>query len=355
MPIHHSLWSIRGKAKPLVPTRLDSEKVLEDLIVENPVILNPSWMIIGRQVITDFRGIIDVLALQPDGSPVLIELKREKTPRDVTSQLIDYAAWVDKVSSDRLQQIYEDFIPNGNLQRDFESRFNTEWDDENLRGDIQLVLVASELDSASERIVNYLSERGISINVLFFQAFEDEGRLYLSRSWLVDPVTIQTVANPRQEKGSWNGEYYANYGVDENYRWEDGRKFGFITASGGPWYTQTLRMLDVGDRAWVNIPKTGYVGVGVVEGEAQPVTEFTLSIDGQGVPIAEAATEGNYLADSDGENCAWFVPVKWAHTVAEKEAVREVGFFGNQNSIAKPKSEKWEHTVRTLKSRWGIS
>jgi hypothetical protein len=182
MPIQHSLWSLTGKAKLLTATRLESEKLLEDLIVENPSILNPSWMIIGRQVMTDFRGVIDILALQPDGSPVLIELKREKTPRDVTSQLIDYAAWVEKISSERLQQIYEGFIPNGNLQSDYEARFNTEWDDENLRGDTQLVLVASELDSASERIVTYLSDRGISINVLFFQAFEDEGRLYLSRS-----------------------------------------------------------------------------------------------------------------------------------------------------------------------------
>ena len=355
MPIQHSLWSLTGDAKPLVATRLESEKLLEDLIVDNPSILNPSWMIIGRQVITDFRGVIDILALQPDGSPVLIELKREKTPRDVTSQLIDYAAWVEKISSERLQQIYESFIPNGNLQVDYESRFNTEWDDENLRGDTQLVLVASELDSASERIVTYLSDRGISINVLFFQAFEDEGRLYLSRSWLVDPVVVQTAPNPRQDKGTWNGEYYANFGVDQSYRWEDGRKYGFITASGGPWYTQTLRMLDAGDRVWVTIPKTGFVGVGVVEGEAQPVTEFTVSIDGQDLPITQAVTEGNYLADGDGENCAWFVPVKWTHTVPEKEAVREVGFFGNQNSVAKPKSEKWEHTVRTLKSRWDVS
>jgi hypothetical protein len=113
-------------------------------------------------------------------------------------------------------------------------------------------------------------------------------------------------------------------------------------------------MLGVGYRVWFTIHKTGYVGVGIVEGEAQPVTEFTVSIEGQNVPITDAITEGNYLADGDGENCAWFVPVKWTHTVSEKEAVREVGFFGNQNSVAKPKSEKWEHTVRTLKALWGI-
>jgi len=30
------------------------------------------------------------------------------------------------------------------------------------------------------------------------------------------------------------------------------------------------------------------------------------------------------------------------------------GFFGNQNSVAKPKAKKWVHTVERLKSRFGI-
>ena len=52
---------------------------------------------------------------------------------------------------------------------------------------------------------------------------------------------------------------------------------------------------------------------------------------------------------------AWFVPVEWIHTVASRDAVREVGFFGNQNTVAKPKSEKWEHTIETLKKKFGVS
>ncbi|CAI8296448.1 MAG: Uncharacterised protein [Cellulomonadaceae bacterium TMED98] len=30
--------------------------------------------------------------------------------------------------------------------------------------------------------------------------------------------------------------------------------------------------------------------------------------------------------------------------MAEADAINEIGFFGNQNTVAKPKSEKWEHT-----------
>lgn len=348
------MWALEKAARPLKVGRLESEKALEDLIVENPAVLDSSWMVIGRQVRTDFNGIIDVLALQPDGSPVVIELKRDRTPRDVTAQLLDYASWIENISPEKLGLIYGQFKQAGNLQEDFEARFGTEWDDDGVSLNHQLVLVASEIDAASERIIQYLADRGLNINVLFFQVFEDGDRKYLSRSWLVDPAETQANVSAARDSGVWNGEFYANFGVSETSRWEDGLKFGFLTASGGSWYTQTLRMLDVGDRVWVQVPKTGFVGVGVVNREAQPVTEFLVEENGAWIPITDSSAKGNYLANGTGEECSWFVGVDWLHAIPLSKAVKEVGFFGNQNSVAKPKSERWEHTVYRLKQLWGI-
>ena len=354
MPLNQSLWALGDSARPLKVGKLESEKALEDLIVSNPAVLNSSWMVVGRQVRTDFNGLIDVLALQPDGSPVVIELKRDRTPRDVTAQLLDYASWIENVSPEKVSLIYSEFKAGANLQEDFEARFGGEWDDESLSANHQLVLVASELDSASERIVMYLAEKGLNINVLFFQVFDDGDRQYLSRSWLVDPAETQANVSSPKEKGVWNGEFYANYGVSDTSRWEDGVRYGFVTASGGSWYTQTLQMLDVGDRVWVQVPKTGYVGVGIVRSEAQSVNDFLVSQDGHEVPIHMAETVGDYLASGVDEDCSWFVGIDWLHTVPISKAIREVGFFGNQNSVAKPKSEKWEHTVARLRQLWEI-
>ncbi|EJE7554115.1 hypothetical protein M5O73_000097 [Escherichia coli] len=36
-------------------------------------------------------------------------------------------------------------------------------------------------------------------------------------------------------------------------------------------------------------------------------------------------------------------------TRAESDAVNEVGFFGNQNTVCKPTTPKWRHTVDKLK------
>ena len=70
-----------------------------------------------------------------------------------------------------------------------------------------------------------------------------------------------------------------------------------------------------------------------MNGQALPYEDFTLDIGGSLVPIAEADLEGNYaVADDDAR--AWFVSVDWITTVAEAEAIKEVGFFGNQNTVA---------------------
>lgn len=354
MPIQQSLWRLTTEAEKLQPARLESEKQLEDFIVENPEMLDPDWMLIGRQVQTDFKGIIDLLGLQPDGTPVVIELKRDKTSREVLAQTLDYASWLEDLDPSRLQKIYETFIQGGNLASDFQARFNSTLDEEALANDHLMVIVASELDTSTERIVRFLSKRGLNINVLFFQVFQGNDELLLSRSWFVDPSTTQVSAGEGGQKGPWNGEFYVSYGVDADQSWEDGRKYGFITASGGLWYTRTLNMLDVGDRVWVNIPATGYVGVGIVSGTAVPFEDFNVEEDGSTVPIGKARTEGRYAGD-DADAKAWFVPVDWITSVSESEAIREVGFFGNQNTVAKPKSEKWEHTVSVLKKRFSVS
>ncbi len=59
------------------------------------------------------------------------------------------------------------------------------------------------------------------------------------------------------------------------------------------------------------------------------------------------------LAD-DEEKAEYLVRVKWLRSFPIKQAVSELGFFGNQNSVCKPRSSKWLFTVDTLKKKWDI-
>jgi RecB family endonuclease NucS len=101
-----ALWKIDQKPMELCESTLATERLREDMIVAEPRVLSDEWMLIGRQVDTGFGGIIDLLAIAPDGSLVLIELKRDRTPREVVAQAPDYACWVEKFNNESIATIY---------------------------------------------------------------------------------------------------------------------------------------------------------------------------------------------------------------------------------------------------------
>lgn len=354
MSINHAIWRVGDNPHPLTTSKLASEQLLEKMILNDPAILSDQWMIIGHQENTLDKGRIDLLAIAPDASLILIELKRDRTPREVVAQALDYASWIDDLSADRLSQIYEKFSNGGNLGDAFKQRFNVELEEESLNQSHQIIIVAAELDPSTERIVDYLSKNGISINVLFFKVFQHGDEQFLSRVWLIDPSETQTNAalattgSNANTKEPWNGEFYVSFG---GRIWEEARRYGFISAGGGSWYSQTLKQLQPGDRVWVKIPATGYVGVGIVQSTVEPASSFTINTD-DGEKLAMDVLKYSELYQqnaNDPDKSEYFVPVKWLETRDEQEAVSEVGFFGNQNTVCKPTTPKWRHTVEKLK------
>src|SRR6267154_2516277 len=97
MSIRHAIWKVASQPTPLIESSLVSEQLLEEMIVVAPKIISDEWMLIGRQENTGFGGRVDLLAIAPDGSLVLIEIKRHRTPREVVAQALDYASWVEKL------------------------------------------------------------------------------------------------------------------------------------------------------------------------------------------------------------------------------------------------------------------
>ena len=46
---------------------------------------------------------------------------------------------------------------------------------------------------------------------------------------------------------------------------------------------------------FVNIPKTGYVGVGIVKEPAVPVKDFNVTVEGKEIPILDAPLEAHKM------------------------------------------------------------
>ena len=245
MPIRHAIWKVGQTPEALVESSLGKEALLEQMIAVDPSILSDRWLLIGRQVRTTHGGFIDLLALNADAQLILIELKRAQTPREVVAQALDYASWAKKLTADELASIYDRFSNGGSLGEAFRNRFAIDLDEEQLNGSLQIVVVASVLDSSTERIVNYLNEMDVPINVIFFQVFQDGTSQYLSRAWLIDPVETESKASSASAgaKVDWNGEYYVSFGHGTSRDWNEAVKYGFISGGGGAWYTKTLQLL----------------------------------------------------------------------------------------------------------------
>ena len=369
MPVAQSIWKVDEKPTKLSSCSLKSETELEDMICQDTSILNEKWLPIGRQVATAHGGIIDILAMDESGNLVVIELKKNKTPREVITQAIDYASWVKTLDSTKISDIYKKYGKGINetyesLNEALTNKFSKSFSEDEINNAHQVVVVATELDLSTERIIKYLNDYEIPINTVFFNVFRDGENRYLSRAWLIDPAKTQEHANLAKSGDTepWNGEYYVSFGHNMGRHWDDARKYGFIGAGGGRWYSKTLNQLSKGDRVWVNIPQTGYVGVGIVEEPAVMAKDFKVTTENGELPITEAPlkldekTKEDYLKKfaDDEEKAEYFVRVKWQRSFPIRQAVSELGFFGNQNSVCKPTSSKWLFTVDTLKKKWGI-
>ncbi|MCX5646377.1 MAG: nuclease [Phycisphaerae bacterium] len=356
MPIRTTLWKVGPQPQPLSESSLANERLLEDMIATSPRILSDEWMLIGRQEDTGFGGRIDLLAIAPDASLVLIELKRERTPREVVAQALDYASWVERLHAEDIAAIYGRFARGRSLAEDFCQRFGHALDEDELNQNHQIIIVAASLDESTERIVAYLSERDIPINVLCFQVFSNGDEQLLSRAWLLDPVRTQisAAATPDTANEPWNGEFYCSYGPSETRSWADAVEFGFISGGGGAWYSRTLQLLSPGDRVWVKVPGSGFVGVGRVTGCSQPASTFKVNTPDGELPVLDAAKRSSYHRQflDDPERCEYFVPVQWLQTVTLESAVQEIGMFGNQNTVCKPTAPKWRSTVERLKEKF---
>ena len=192
MPVQMKLWGLSPEGPiELQRSAVDTEADLEDWIAKDPSILSPDLLIIGRQVETAYGGFIDLLGMDPSGNLVVIELKRDRTPREVVAQALDYASWVRRLSHEEIERIVQDYLGQ-ELEEAFQEKFNSSLPDV-VNESHNILIVAAELDPATERIVKYLSEEhGVPINVAFFSVFEDgSGRKFLARSWLMEPEEVE--------------------------------------------------------------------------------------------------------------------------------------------------------------------
>lgn len=315
-----------------MPSKLDREDRLEEWIERDPSVLGMDLAIVGRQVRTPYGGRIDILGIDTNGNSVILELKRDQTPRDVIAQVLDYASWVKTLGYAELDSVTRQYR-NRSLTELFERTLGTRLP-ENVNASHTMVVVASALDPSSERIIAYLADEcGVSINAVFFRFFSEDGIEHLGRAWLKDPAATLEQAESKK-RVPWSGFWFLNVGEDEYRNWDDYREYGFASAGGGEKYARAIQRLDAGAQVFAYMKGLGYVGYGIVTSEAVPMRSFV----GPGgkplfeLPLRAQRARENLDSDELGE---WAVAIDWKSTVPRDQARSFKGIFANQNIACK--------------------
>jgi hypothetical protein len=372
MPFQQAIWRVGDKLTPLINSKLPSEDHLEEFIGDDISILEPDWMLIGRQVRTAFGKVIDLLALDEEGSVIVIELKKHQTERSVTAQTLDYGSWVQSLDQEDLSGIFMDYqarYHKGQATLTLEDAFKAKYhgfDYPGLEGTVgsahQLVVVAAEMDASTERIITYLREIwDIPIRAVFFRVYKDNSTLYLSRHWLKEEEpSIKIGGGSQIPKGTWNGVWCMTFGNPVERSWKDAMKWGYVAAGGGPFWGPRLLKLKPQDQLLVWVPDAGYTAVAEVEAEAVPAKEFQVpDEDGNLVPFSPAHVENpKFFSYPDNpQDCEYIVKVRWLGSgpVSRENAFKQDGLFvGLSLPVYRPVKSHWEPTVVAVKKHFNV-
>ncbi len=206
MPQEIRVWEIREQKLVPVESTLASEgrtetEHLEKWIKSNPEILGDDILLIGEQVETR-SGRIDFLGVDKLGNTVIIELKRDKVPREALAQAIDYASDVADWDPEKMDEVCKKWKPQVGTLMDLMANESFAFDDDSLtiNQDQRLLLVGFTWDEALQRMIEWLSGRfGIQVNALLLRYVRtSSGDECLARTVMVPDSLVEDRSKQRR-------------------------------------------------------------------------------------------------------------------------------------------------------------
>lgn len=138
---------------------------LQEWIARQPSALGEDLLIIQKEFagFSDTSERLDLLALDKQGSLVIIENKLDDTGRDVTWQALKYASYCSALTKDDIRGIYQDYLLRGGQAERAEDAlsafFEEEYDELNLNKGVtqRIILVAANFRKEVTSTVLWLS------------------------------------------------------------------------------------------------------------------------------------------------------------------------------------------------------
>ena len=188
-----------------VPFEADHEEsVLEGWLESNPggILEDGPLLIIGRQVLTDLGKSIDLLGVDREGNVVVVELKRDRTPRDVIAQAFEYAAFAAKLDAAALEGILGEYRPGEPLGLAEQHRaYFDQIEAVAFNKDQRIVIIGQQITPEIRQTALFLGSKGIRVTCVEFSFFQAaEGGRLLSQEIVVGGQHARSPATGRSRK-----------------------------------------------------------------------------------------------------------------------------------------------------------
>lgn len=203
---------------------IDYERDFENWLENSPHVLfedidSSTIMWIGRQISASYADSTkypDLMGIDSNGDVVIVELKKGKTPREVVAQVLEYAAWANRLTYDDLNSITMKYYDKKDSYKGMElleihkEIFNPENEFDvtmSFNNKLRLYIVAEEISRSVKDVVRYLNTQGnIDITSLKYDVFRaGDGQYYISTE-VDESESVQSVARRDMKNATgWNG------------------------------------------------------------------------------------------------------------------------------------------------------
>lgn len=185
-------------------TKLGAERNLEEHLIKSrgAEIGGVKILYVSRQSSPKAGGTFDLLGVDSHGNTVIVELKRDKAPRNIVSQALEYASGIREETYADLESRYQSFLPEAagttdesSLLETHATYFDREDDplsEREFNTDQRLLLVGTDFSDITLNMADFLREHGIDVVCVEYRTFADSDELQL--------LTTENVRRPLHEE-----------------------------------------------------------------------------------------------------------------------------------------------------------
>ena len=217
----------RLKGDTLIPapeTNIEFEEHMETWIENSPWALIQDELVLWIDRQSSAQGeegtiFPDLLGVDSEGNLVIVEFKRDRTPRDVVAQLLEYAAWANELPPEQIHEIADAYFENRDEFRGktFSNAFREAFDMPETDGlpplnqKLRLFVVAKEIHQRVADVCRFLrTSYKMDVSCIAVSKFQTEsGDEIVSTETKVGDEEIVTRQKRRQQTSQtsqWSGD-----------------------------------------------------------------------------------------------------------------------------------------------------